>query len=361
MFAFRLPTLAVVVAVVLALLPAVAVPPRPAGKRVAPLINDPILVRAERPVQGNPERLEVPLKRGGKLVLEFARIPKGTFMMGSPQSERDAIFKKYEAIVKKYNLPASFFDDEKEHEVEITHDYYMAKTTVTRGQFRAFVEEEDYKPESERDGKGGWGWTGGTTWEQKPEFSWKNPGFAQTDEHPVVNVSWNDATAYCAWVARKTGKAVRLPTEAEWERACRGGERKGQYFFGDDEEELARFANVADASFRAATKGDWNIKADDGHAFTAPVRSYRPNQYGLYDMHGNVWQWCSDWYDKDYYAKSAKRDPGGPNSGSHRVFRGGSWGGIAVDARAADRGRTPPFVGLSGMGFRLALVPSEPR
>src|SRR4051812_16083960 len=121
MFAFSLPALAVVVAVALALLPAAAVPP-----------------------EGNPERLEVPLKRGGKLVLEFARIPKGTFMMGSPKSERDAIFKKYEAVVKKYNLPASFFDDEKEHEVEITHDYYMAKTTVTRGEFRAFVEEEKY-------------------------------------------------------------------------------------------------------------------------------------------------------------------------------------------------------------------------
>src|SRR5262245_10153034 len=158
MFAFRLQALAVVVAVALVLLPAVAVPP-----------------------EGNPERLEVPLKRGGKLVLEFARIPKGTFMMGSPQSERDAIFKKYE-VVKKYNLPASFFDDEKEHEVEITHDYSMAKTTVTRGEFRAFVEEEKYKPESERDGKGGWGWKEGKTWEQKPDYSWKNTGFAQTDD-----------------------------------------------------------------------------------------------------------------------------------------------------------------------------------
>ena len=109
MFAFRLPALAVVVAVALAHLPAVAVPP-----------------------EDKPERLEAPLKLGGKLVLEFARIPKGIFMMGSPKSERDAIFKKYEAIVKKYKLPASFFDDEKEHEVEITRDYYMAKTAVTR-------------------------------------------------------------------------------------------------------------------------------------------------------------------------------------------------------------------------------------
>ena len=123
------------------------------------------------PPMDNPERLEVPLKRGGKLMLDFVRIPKGTFLMGSPKSERDD-------VIKRYNLNATDLDDEPEHQVEITRDYWLGKTAVTRGQIRAFVEDEDYKTEGEKDGKGGYGWTG-TTWGQKPEFTWKNPGCAR--------------------------------------------------------------------------------------------------------------------------------------------------------------------------------------
>jgi formylglycine-generating enzyme required for sulfatase activity len=284
----------------------------------------------------NESSIEVPLKKGGKLVLEFARIPKGKFLMGSPKPEKDHSF--YEV----------------EHEVELRRDYMLGKTTITRGQFRAFVEDADYKTEAEQDGKGGYGWTR-NGFAQKPEFTWKNPGFAQTDEHPVVNVSWNDAVAFCEWVKRMTGKDVRLPMEAEWERACRGGQRKGRYFFGDDEEELARYANVADASYRAATNFTDGIKADDGYAFTAPVGKFRANQYGLYDMHGNVWQWCSDWYDQQYYANGDKEDPQCPNYGTQRVLRGGSWSRYAGECRAAHRTDCAPAYRSSGVGFRVCF------
>jgi len=298
----------------------------------------------DRTTKDNPGRLEVPLRRGGKLVLEFVRIPKGTFLMGSPASERADLKKRY-----GYDPKA-----EDEYEVEITRDYWLGKTTVTRGQFRAFVEDEGYRTEGEQDGKGGYSWNE-RKWEQKPEFIWKNPGFDQTDEHPVVLVSWNDARAFCDWVKRQTGKAVRLPTEAEWERACRGGERKGRFFFGDDEEELARYGNVADASAKKKFPGWTCIQADDGYVFTAPVKSYRPNQYGLYDMHGNVWQWCQDWYDKDYYGNSNKRDPQGPNNGTLRVLRGGSWINPARNCRAAHRSGHEPAYRYAYIGFRLAF------
>ena len=262
--------------------------------------------------------------------------------MGSPKSERDD-------VIKRYNLNATDLDDEPEHQVEITRDYWLGKTAVTRGQIRAFVEDEDYKTEGEKDGKGGYGWTG-TTWEQKPEFTWRNPGFEQTDAHPVVLVTWNDAKAFCDWVKRKTGKGLRLPTEAEWERACRGGEQRPLFLRGR-RGRAVRDGNVADASFRAATKQNWGIKADCGYAFTVPVGQFLANQYGLHDMHGNVWEWCQDWYDEDYYAKSDKRDPHGPGNGTLRVLRGGSWYNYPRGCRAAYRVSGVPRTVTTTSGF----------
>ena len=171
----------------------------------------------------------------------------------------------------------------------------------------------------------------------------------------MVQVSWNDARAFCDWVKRKTGKATRLPTEAEWERACRGGERKGRYFFGDDEEELARYGNVADASFRRATKNDWGIKADCGYAFTVPVGQFLANQYGLHDMHGNVWEWCQDWYDEDYYANGDKKGPQGPVNGTRRILRGGSWINYPRSCRAAYRYRYVAAYRNYDIGFRVVF------
>jgi formylglycine-generating enzyme required for sulfatase activity len=181
-------------------------------------------------------------------------------------------------------------------------------------------------------------------------------GFAQTDEHPVVCVSWNDSKAFCAWLAKRSGRAVRLPTEAEWERACRGGTRT-RFSFGDDEEDLSSYANVADASFRKATGRNWGIKGDDGHGFTAPVGRFRANAYGLSDMHGNAWEWCEDQY-RPYKDIPAIKDPLSlkkAGEDERRVLRGGSWGNFPWDCRAASRDRRAPSGRYDGVGFRVAF------
>jgi len=293
--------------------------------------------------------------------MQFVRVPQGTFKMGSPASEKG---EKDRA------------NDEVLHEVTITKDYFLGMHAVTRGQFRKFVEDTPgYKTEGEADKTGGVGWDATkSTFLKDAKYTWKDPGFPQAESHPVVLVSWNDAVAFCNWLSRQDGlpesyqkvkeawelvpnpRGYRLPTEAEWERACRGGvEKQTRYFFGDDEEDLAKYANVADENYRKATGAVDGIKAADGYGFTAPVGQFKPNAYGLFDMLGNVSQWCNDWYG-DYQDKAL--DPLGPQTGSVRVCRGGGWCVGGRGSRLAFRGRGSPEAGLCVVGFRVALVPS---
>ena len=188
-------------------------------------------------------------------------------------------------------------------------------------------------------------------------------GFEQTDEHPVVNVSWNDATAFCNWLSTKEGKTYRLPTEAEWEYACRAGTTT-RYYSGDDPETLAKVGNVADAATKAAfpqSPGPF-LKASDGYAFTSPVGMFRPNAFGLFDMHGNVQQWCADRYDEGpngtwYYRDSPVDDPQGPDSGVGRVLRGGSYKDTPRYVSAEYRYGRVPSMTFWYVGFRVALDP----
>jgi formylglycine-generating enzyme required for sulfatase activity len=178
-------------------------------------------------------------------------------------------------------------------------------------------------------------------------YSWRDPGFKQSDEHPVVDVNWNDAVAFCEWLSRKEGKTCRLPTEAEWEYACRAGTTT-RYSCGDDAQGLADVGKVADAGAREQIAQG-----------TTSVGTFRPNAFGLYDMHGNVSEWCADWYDPNYYANSSGDDPSGPSLGSSRVCRGGSWSGTAGLCRSALRGRYSPEYRRGYLGFRVLLVPAE--
>jgi formylglycine-generating enzyme required for sulfatase activity len=280
-----------------------------------------------------------------KLVL----IPAGKFQMGSPDSDKDASA-----------------DEKPQHEVEITRAFYMGVHTVTVGQFQSFVRDAGYQTEAEKDGQGGWGYNEqtGKFEGRKQQYSWKNPGWEQTNQHPVVNVTWNDAVAFCEWLSGKEGKKYRLPTEAEWEYSCRA-RTATRYYSGDDEDSLKEVANIADASFRRkCTEGTWAVTWDDGFPFTAPVGRFKPNSFGLYDMHGNVWQWCADWYDEKYYSNSPAQDRQGPSAGSLRVIRGGSFGYRPRDCRAASRLRYGPASRLrygpayrhSRLGFRVVLV-----
>ncbi len=128
--------------------------------------------------------------------------------------------------------------------MEITRAFYLGVYPVTKGQFAAFVKEAGYQTEAEKDGKGGHGVNLATAqWEQKPEYTWRHPGFSQEDDHPVVEISWNDATAFCAWLSKKEGKTYELPTEAEWEYACRAGTTT-RFWCGDTEASLQGNANI---------------------------------------------------------------------------------------------------------------------
>ena len=152
------------------------------------------------------------------------------------------------------------------------------------------------------------------------------------------------------------GKRYGLPTEAQWEYACRAGTTT-RYWCGDDPEGLATVANVADGTAKAKYPQWATIEAKDGFVFTAPVGRYQPNPFGLCDMHGNVWEWCADWFDKEYYKQSPRDDPAGPTVGSNRVNRGGGWINDAWECGAANRGWDIPSNRIVNLGFRVALQP----
>ena len=174
-----------------------------------------------------PKANEIANSIGMKLVL----IPAGEFMMGGQESAEELV-KAFAA----YNRKPEFFKDEyPRHRVRITKPFYLGKYEVTVGDFRRFVDDSGYKTQAETDGEGGWGYNPqtGQCEGRKPQFNWRNPGFPQTDNHPVLNVTWNDAVAFCQWLSRKEGKTYRLPTEAEWEYACRA-ETTTRYHNGDD-------------------------------------------------------------------------------------------------------------------------------
>jgi|SRR5208282_3337006 len=212
--------------------------------------------------------------------------------------------------------------------------FYLGTYHVTLGQFRRFAEDTAYKTDAEKGEKpGAWCWNADkNNFEFSRDCSWHNTGFKQTDMHPVVNVSWDDAVAFGKWLSGKEGKTYRLPTEAEWEYSCRAGSTT-RYYSGDDPETL---------------------KASDGYFFTAPVGLFQPNSFGLYDMQGNVWQWCSDWYGEKYYSASPIDDPAGPNVGDSRVFRGGSWNYRSYYSRSASRFGVWPDFRLRVTGLRVA-------
>jgi len=288
--------------------------------------------------------------------MKLTLVPSGEFMMGSGESveETVAFFTKNYGMV--YLTADLFKDEHPQHRVRITKPFYLGTYHVTRGQFRQFVKDSAYKTDAEKgEEPGAYGWNSKKEqFDFSKDYSWRNAGFEQTDEHPVVNVSWNDAVAFCKWLSRKEGKSYRLPTEAEWEYACRAGTTT-RYHSGDDPETLAEVANVADATAKAKFPAwKWTIKVSDGYVFTAPVGQFKPNAFGLYDMHGNARQWCADWYGGDYYGKSPVDAPTGPDTGDCRVLRGGSWDLRPINTRSSQRGGDPPGYRYGLNGFRVA-------
>jgi formylglycine-generating enzyme len=295
------------------------------------------------------------------LGISFVRVPAGEFLMGSDESVQ-ALAADYPALERPRFEGLS--DEAPVHRVRITKPFEMSRHEITVGQFRTFLRRSGHVPESVADGTGGYGYNPAydpatsprrDAFEgRSPRYSWQNPGFAQGDDHPVVNVTWNDAVALARWLSQQEGRAYRLPTEAEWEYACRAG-GTGRYQHGDDPAGLIGVGNTfdEDAALNWPAWGDRAVPGRDGHAFTAPVGAYTANAFGLHDMHGNVWEWVSDWHGDDYYAQSPVDDPTGPADGAVKVRRGGSWHTWSLYTRCAFRNWNTVQTRYTLVGIRL--------
>jgi formylglycine-generating enzyme required for sulfatase activity len=284
--------------------------------------------------------------------IRLVAIPSGEFLMGGEQPAERLIAAFPAAL---YGKDASYFSDEyPRHRVRITRPFYLGQFEVTVGQFRRFVEETGYKTEAERDGTGGWGYN---PQKRKVEgrdrrYNWRAPGFPQTDDHPVVNVSYNDALKFCEWLSEKEKRRYRLPTEAEWEYASRAS-TSTRYHNGDDPKRLREVAHVLDVKGLEKYGHVHQLPLPPSGPFTVRVGGSRPNAWGLYDMHGNAWEWCSDYYDEDYYARSPADDPAGPAEGTVRVRRGGAWNSFPLYARASFRNYNNADSRCVNLGFRV--------
>ena len=250
----------------------------------------------------HPARAQAPKEITNSIGMKLVLIPKGTFMMGSPESEE-----------------GRYKDDETQHEVTISKDYYLGVYEVTQAQYEKVM------------GKNPSHFQGAIVGNENADL-------------PVDRVSWEDAVEFCKKLSdlpeeKKAGRVYRLPTEAQWEYACRAGS-KTAYSFDDEEGLLPEYG--------------WFNRNSSRRTHT--VGLLEPNAWSLYDMHGNVWEWCSDWYEE--YPKGAVSDPTGPKEGSIRVFRGGSGFNVAAICLSAIRGRSAPSLRNNNIGFRLALSPS---
>lgn len=280
-------------------------------------------------------KLEEPARPGLTIIsaaglrMEFVQIPAGPYLMGSePAGDK-----------------AANQDEKPQHPVYLS-DFYMAKTPVTNAQFDVFVKAKSYQTTAEKTGFA-FVWNG-STWAIVYGADWRHPGgpktgIAQKPDHPVVQVSWHDAVAFCDWLSEVTEQTVRLPTEAQWEKAARvplaSGRSCRKYPWGDmpPTHKLCNFhMNVGDTT----TVSDYAMGATPST--------------GILNMAGNVWEWCGDWYNKDYYDHSPERDPIGPEAGKSqaRVLRGGSWNCVPRDVRATVRSWLVPTSMDNSVGFR---------
>jgi formylglycine-generating enzyme required for sulfatase activity len=336
--------------------PQVTQPPRPPEPIPAPgprPSDSPQAQPAAPPVETPVNLASLEPRRRNSLKMELVLIKPGSFIMGKDSEE---------------------FNEKPAHQVTLTRPFYMGVYEVTRGQFRAFVNDrayhggKSYLAESQTDGKGCYGYykaTGEFT-DRQTRFFWDNTGFEQTDEHPVVDVTWNDAMAFCRWLGKKEGAFYDLPTEAEWEYVCRAGTTT-PYWTGADERSLRGACNYKDLAYdRLHPPKSPPIQGnrwDDGFAFTAPVGSFRPNPWGVHDLLGNVEEWCADTTRR--YVAQDETDPRGDNRNAtefgngRRAVRGGSWSSdFLFDFKTTHR---PPAQDAGeanyNLGFRVVQRP----
>ncbi|MBN2354850.1 formylglycine-generating enzyme family protein [candidate division KSB1 bacterium] len=259
--------------------------------------------------------------------IEWVKIPSGSFEMGDTFGDGD--------------------HDEQPVYKERVSGLKMSKTEVTVAQFRRFVEATGYETDAEKEGAG-WAWNG-SRFEWMEDVSWRNPGFPQGDDHPVVNVSWRDARAFCEWAG------CRLPEESEWEYAARDGGKKIKYAWGNDSPQGSKGGNVGDESGREVLHLLAYFEGyDDGYVFTAPVASFAANQLGLHDMTGNVWEWCMTQYEEYIGPRPPQRQFSPMPMETSRVLRGGSYADDPAFSRCSDRSGQDVAFSYPYIGFRVA-------
>lgn len=314
------------------------------------------------------------------LGMTIVRVSQGEFEMGMLDEHR----LKLEHKASAYQREIHDYVEKPAFPVRLSQDYGIGETEVTVSQFREFVQATGYQTDAEKAGE---------AWVFQPDAenpldrfslvkdtSWRNPGFRQSDTHPVTCISWHDAQAFCQWLSKKEGATYRLPTEAEWEYACRAGTRSS-YFSGEKPDSVYAVGNVADASLYARHPEDvlrqrvvgLEATDGDGFVFTSPVKSFKSNAWGVYDTHGNVWEWCHDKYSDrcydDMLTKARKMgsrtkpepivDPQGPDNtpkhehGDWRSMRGGSWYVAPLQCRSSVRAFAEAHDAFSYIGFRV--------
>jgi len=294
------------------------------------------------------EAVPVRTFRGG----EFVWIPAGEFRMGSPLPP---------SIIKKnYGGAENFFKDATPvHGVKLAKGFWIGRYEVTNQEFEAFATATGYKTDAEKRGSG---FGRILTKDNRAKFgtvtdlAWRNPGWRTDPKGPVVVVSWDDAQAYIAWLSLNAGEQYRLPSEAEWEYACRGRTRT-EFFWGDIADSGREYLNAGDLGPSPEGK-DWPepFNFTDGFYFPAPVGQFKPNPFGLYDMLGNVNEWCQDCYHKNYQGAPADGTAWEIPAGKNRVIRGGAWLNAPGHCRSAGRCYGDPNIGAVTIGFRLVCV-----
>jgi formylglycine-generating enzyme len=275
----------------------------------------------------------------------LVRIPAGRFEMGSTDFEIRSLV----LAPGNEKRTAEFQSELPRRSVDITHPFLLGMREVTVGEFREFVKAKRYVTQAELQENGlGWNQAFGVG-EEGPQYTWENPGWAQSDDHPVVLVAWIDAVEFCRWKTEREQVAYRLPTEAEWEYVRRDG--TAPVF---NSKTFSKYANVADMALTTKYPDRLTVEPiNDDHVFTAPVASLVHNAYGLYDLTGNVYEWCADRYAPNYRG-AAPVDPVGPAEGSLRVARGGSWNRAGAELRVTSRaGAADPSSGNYETGFRV--------
>ena len=291
--------------------------------------------------------LDISLNREGVTEPEMASINGGTYTMGCSSSDQQC---------EDYEKPA--------HSISVA-PYAISVTEVTVGQFDQFVTSTGYVTDAERDAGGNegcfvWSDNGGISrsaarWGWEKNRNWRNPGYKQGAEYPVTCISWNDASKFVNWLADETGRAYRLPSESQWELAARGGS-SGPWGSSSSSTGICEYANVADRS-QSSTGSKWNsrVNCSDNRWFSAPVASYKPNGFGLFDMQGNTWEWVADTWADGFSDTPVNGEAYVKGSADERVLRGGGWDSDAKRARLSSRSKASASGRAAMTGFRLVL------